>query len=113
MIIKHHFHKKDFALGLLLKQRLAASRKWPIAICDKRQLGHAGKANVLDFQNEVNFKKLATRKIDNCLYTPTPKAQKERSCQSYSASHIARRANRSFHYPRECLVNSVRSRGEQ
>ena len=31
MIIKNHFHKKGFALGLVLKQRLAASRKWPIA----------------------------------------------------------------------------------
>ena len=31
MIIKKHFHKKGFALGLVLKQRLAASRKWPIA----------------------------------------------------------------------------------
>ena len=32
MIIKNHFHKKGFALGLVLKQRLAASRKWPIDI---------------------------------------------------------------------------------
>ena len=32
MIIKNHFRKKDFALGLVLKQRLAASRKWPIAL---------------------------------------------------------------------------------
>ena len=30
MIIKNHSHKKGFALGLVLKQRLAASRKWPI-----------------------------------------------------------------------------------
>ena len=30
MIIKNHFHKKGFALGLVLKQRLAVSRKWPI-----------------------------------------------------------------------------------
>ena len=30
MIIKNHFHKKGFALGLVLKQRLVASRKWPI-----------------------------------------------------------------------------------
>ena len=30
MIIKNHFHKKGFALGLVLKQRLAASRKRPI-----------------------------------------------------------------------------------
>ena len=30
MIIKNHFHKKGFALGLVLKQRLAASWKWPI-----------------------------------------------------------------------------------
>ena len=30
MIIETHFHKKGFALGLVLKQRLAASRKWPI-----------------------------------------------------------------------------------
>ena len=29
MIIKNYFHKKGFALGLILKQRLAASRKWP------------------------------------------------------------------------------------
>ena len=27
---KNHFHKKGFALGLVLKQRLAASRKRPI-----------------------------------------------------------------------------------
>ena len=32
MIIKSHFHKKGFALGLVLKQRLAASRKWPIHV---------------------------------------------------------------------------------
>ena len=31
MMIKNHFHKKGFALDLVLKQRLAASRKWPIA----------------------------------------------------------------------------------
>ena len=30
MIIKNHFHKKGFSLGLLLKQKLASSRKWPI-----------------------------------------------------------------------------------
>ena len=32
MIIKNHFHKKGFALGLVIKQRLAASRfiQWPI-----------------------------------------------------------------------------------
>ena len=29
MIIKNNFHKKGFAIGLVLKQRLAASRKWP------------------------------------------------------------------------------------
>ena len=32
MIIKNYFYKKGFALGLLLKQRLVASRKWPITI---------------------------------------------------------------------------------
>ena len=32
MIIKNHFHKKGFALGLVLKQRLTASRKWPIEL---------------------------------------------------------------------------------
>ena len=32
MIIKIHFHKKAFATGLVLKQRLAASRKWPISM---------------------------------------------------------------------------------
>ena len=31
MIIKNNLHKKGFALGLVLKQRLAASRKLPIA----------------------------------------------------------------------------------
>ena len=30
MIIKNHFHKEGSALNLVLKQRLAASRKWPI-----------------------------------------------------------------------------------
>ena len=30
MIIKSHLHKKGFTLGLVLKQRFAASRKWPI-----------------------------------------------------------------------------------
>ena len=35
MIIKNHFHKKGFALGLVLKQRLEASRKWPIIIISK------------------------------------------------------------------------------
>ena len=30
MIIKSHFHKKGFALRLVLKQRLEASRKWPV-----------------------------------------------------------------------------------
>ena len=32
MIIKNHFHKKDFTLGLVLKQRLAASQKWHIKV---------------------------------------------------------------------------------
>ena len=27
-----HFHMKDFALGLGLKQRQRATRKWPIAL---------------------------------------------------------------------------------
>ena len=31
MIIKINFHKKGFGLGLVLRQRLAASRKWPIS----------------------------------------------------------------------------------
>ena len=35
MIIKNYFHKKGFALGLVLKQRLAASRKWPIRTVPK------------------------------------------------------------------------------
>ena len=30
MIIKNHLRKKGFALGLALKQRLAASLKWPV-----------------------------------------------------------------------------------
>ena len=30
MIIKIYIHKKGFALGLVLKQRLAAPWKWPI-----------------------------------------------------------------------------------
>ena len=30
MKIKNHLYKKGFALGLVLKQRLAASRKWPM-----------------------------------------------------------------------------------
>ena len=30
MIIKNHFHKRGFALGLVSKLRLVASRKWPI-----------------------------------------------------------------------------------
>ena len=30
MIIKNYFHKKEFALGVVLKERLAASQKWPI-----------------------------------------------------------------------------------
>ena len=29
-MIINHFHKKGFTLGLVLKQRLAASLKWPI-----------------------------------------------------------------------------------
>ena len=32
MIIKNNLHKKGFALGLVLKQRLAAFRKWPIVL---------------------------------------------------------------------------------
>ena len=38
MITKNHFHKKDFSLGLVLKQRLAAARKWPIREGKKSQL---------------------------------------------------------------------------
>ena len=30
MMIKNHFHKEGFALGLVLKQRLVASPKWTI-----------------------------------------------------------------------------------
>ena len=29
VIIKNHFHKKGFVFDLVIKQRLAASRKWP------------------------------------------------------------------------------------
>ena len=32
MIINNHLHKKGFAPALVLKQRLAASQKWPIEI---------------------------------------------------------------------------------
>ena len=35
MIIKNHFHKKGFALDLVLKQRLVASRKWPVRFLKK------------------------------------------------------------------------------
>ena len=28
---KTHFHKKGFALGLMLKLRVSGTRKWPIA----------------------------------------------------------------------------------
>ena len=31
MVVKNHFNKKGFALGLVLKQRPVAFRKWPIA----------------------------------------------------------------------------------
>ena len=37
MIIKNHFHKKGFALGLVVKQRLAASRKWPTLMSDLKR----------------------------------------------------------------------------
>ena len=30
MRMETHFHMKDFALSLTLKQRLKATRKWPI-----------------------------------------------------------------------------------
>ena len=30
--IKNHFHINGFALSLALKQRLGATRKWPVAI---------------------------------------------------------------------------------
>ena len=30
--IKKHFHINGFALSLALKQRLGATRKWPVAI---------------------------------------------------------------------------------
>ena len=32
MRIKNHFHNNGFALGLALKQRLEATRKWPIDV---------------------------------------------------------------------------------
>ena len=34
-----HFHMKDFALGLGLKQRQKATRKWPIELGDLLALG--------------------------------------------------------------------------
>ncbi|MCV6577047.1 MAG: hypothetical protein OIF58_15080, partial [Cohaesibacter sp.] len=34
-----HFHMKDFALGLGLKQRQKATRKWPIDATRMRQKG--------------------------------------------------------------------------
>ena len=40
MIIKNHLHKKGFALSLVLKQRLAASRKWPITTSKKSTPGY-------------------------------------------------------------------------
>ena len=36
MVIKNNFRKKGFAPGLVLKQRLAASRKWPIGMVNLR-----------------------------------------------------------------------------
>ena len=32
MRVKNHFHNNGFALGLALKQRLEATRKWPIDV---------------------------------------------------------------------------------
>ena len=40
MIIRKHFHKKGFALGLVLKQRLVASQKWSIShVLNKQETG--------------------------------------------------------------------------
>ena len=51
MIIKNHFHKKGFALGLVLKQRPAASRKWPIIVFHR--YGEVKLLNVLMKTNET------------------------------------------------------------
>ena len=38
IIIKTHFHNKDFALSLVLKVKLFGTRKWPIGCLFKRMV---------------------------------------------------------------------------
>ena len=38
MIIKNNFHKKGFALGVVLNHLLASSRKWPIWVVVSNQI---------------------------------------------------------------------------
>ena len=70
MIIKNHVHKKGFPLGLFLKQRLAASQKWPImaitfdiilALTLKREKGRK-------FSRMARYFRCYINKDNNCLF---------------------------------------------
>ena len=58
---KNHFHNKGFALDLVLKQRLEASRKWSIACEVSRFListdhcGDGERGNLAALSNELNY----------------------------------------------------------
>ena len=54
---KNHFHKKGFVLGIVLKQRLAASRKWPIDLTDFSITSHNYnlKLNITRFRQKNNY----------------------------------------------------------
>ena len=63
MIIKNHFHK-GLALGLVLKQRLAASWKWPINIIES-EINHTATDPVNMFR--LNFNSETQRLVQNII----------------------------------------------
>ena len=65
IIKKNHFHKKCFALGLVLKQSLAVSRKWRFISCSCRSSKSPDVASLLQKQplKANHFHSFSRRKL--------------------------------------------------
>ena len=60
-----HFHMKDFALGLGLKQRQKATRKWPIAITPTLQRKHkTPRINESTIYGRLNYRNTVIERAD-------------------------------------------------
>ena len=61
-----HFHMKDFALGLVLKQRQKRTRKWPInVLCSYRKETGTGLCQILEKAHHHSEKQKKNKKIKN------------------------------------------------